>query len=85
MGTLMQTPIDLTYLADTVLITRYFETLGAVKKAVSVIKKRGGRHETTIRELRFADGSLTVGPPLSGFQGVLTGVPTILSSTDDKL
>src|SRR6185295_2903925 len=48
MGAMMTTPIDLTYLADTVLITRYFEAMGAVKKAVSVIKKRGGFHESTI-------------------------------------
>jgi circadian clock protein KaiC len=78
MGATMSTPIDLTYLADTVLITRYFETCGAVKKAVSVIKKRGGAHESTIREFLVDSGGIKVGPPLQQFQGVLTGVPILL-------
>ena len=74
----MQTPVDLTYLADTVIITRFFEALGTVRKAVSVIKKRGGAHETTIREFRIQKGGIVVGEPLKNFQGVLTGVPSLV-------
>jgi circadian clock protein KaiC len=78
MGATMSTPIDLTYLADTVLITRFFEASGSVKKAVSVIKKRGGAHEPTIREFSVSKAGIKVGEPLHQFQGVLTGVPTYL-------
>lgn len=75
MGHMMNTPIDLTYLADTVFITRYFENAGTVKKAVSVIKQRSGLHESTIRELTFTKDGIKVGEPLTEFKGVLTGVP----------
>ena len=75
MGHMMNTPIDLTYLADTVVITRYFEASGSVRKAVSVIKHRSGVHETTIREFSFSNKGLEVGKPLTQFKGVLTGVP----------
>jgi circadian clock protein KaiC len=78
---LMQTPVDLTYLADTVLITRFFEARGAVKKAVSVVKKRGGVHETMIREFRIGQDGITVGPPLAEFQGVLSGMPSYFGKT----
>jgi circadian clock protein KaiC len=77
MGHLMTTPVDLTYLADTVLITRFFESRGSVKKAVSVIKKRGGSHETTIREFSLGSHGVVVGSPLNQFQGVLSGVPQL--------
>ncbi len=80
MGAMMSTPVDLTYLADTVIIARYFEALGAVKKAISVIKKRGGFHESTIREFTISKEGIRVGPPLSEFQGVLTGVPTFMGN-----
>ncbi len=72
----MQTPVDVTYLADTVVLLRYFEALGRVKRAVSVIKKRTGRHEDTIREFSIGAQGLSLGPPLTGFQGVLRGTPT---------
>ncbi len=72
----MHSPIDLSYLTDTVVLLRYFEFRGAVKKAISVIKKRSGAHEETIREFRLSSNGIFVGPPLSEFQGVLTGVPT---------
>jgi len=72
----MQSPVDLSYLTDTVVLLRYFEFCGAVKKAISVIKKRSGAHEETIREFRLGPSGVHVGPPLSKFQGVLTGVPT---------
>jgi circadian clock protein KaiC len=70
----MQAPVDTTYLADTVILFRYFEARGEVRQALSVVKKRSGRHERTIRELRL-DGGIRVGPPLVEFQGVLTGTP----------
>ena len=74
----MKSPVDVTYLADTVILLRYFEALGKVRRAVSVIKKRTGRHEETIREFRITHVGLTLGEPLSGFQGVLRGVPTFV-------
>lgn len=73
----MQTPIDVTYLADTVITFRFFEAEGAVHKAISVIKKRTGDHERTIRELTIAPNAIRVGPPLSEFRGVLTGTPVL--------
>jgi circadian clock protein KaiC len=71
----MKAPVDVTYLADTVILLRYFEALGRVRRAMSVIKKRTGAHESTIREYRIGDRGLTVGQPLVGFQGILRGVP----------
>jgi circadian clock protein KaiC len=72
----MTAPVDLSYLADTVVLLRYFEAMGSVRKAVSVIKKRSGHHESTIREYKITGRGVEVGEPLSDFQGVLTGVPT---------
>jgi circadian clock protein KaiC len=74
----MGTPIDVSYLADSVIITRFFEALGTIRKAISIIKKRSGPHEGAVRELVMSKGGVTVGPPLSDFQGVLTGVPSYL-------
>jgi circadian clock protein KaiC len=71
----MKAPIDVTYLADTVILLRYFEAAGNVRRAISVIKKRTGSHESTIREYRIDGRGLTIGAPLSEFQGVLRGVP----------
>ncbi len=76
----MQSPVDVTYLADTVILLRYFEAFGKVRRAVSVIKKRTGWHEDTIREFRLGIGGLSVGEPLKEFQGVLRGVPTFVGS-----
>ena len=67
--------VDVSYLADTVILLRYFEHAGAVRRAISVVKKRGGAHESTIRECRVERGGLRVGEPLREFRGVLTGVP----------
>jgi circadian clock protein KaiC len=78
----MKQPIDLTYLADTVILLRYFEAMGRVRRAISVIKKRMGPHEDTIRELHIGNSGLTIGPPLHEFQGVLRGVPTYLGSKE---
>ncbi|MGQ3029129.1 MAG: ATPase domain-containing protein, partial [Ferrovibrionaceae bacterium] len=74
----MKTPVDITYLADTVILLRYFEARGRVRRAVSVIKKRAGAHETTIRELAVTSDGLDVGPPLDNFQGVLRGIPVLV-------
>jgi circadian clock protein KaiC len=72
----MQAPVDVTYLADTVILLRYFEASGRVRRAVSIIKKRSGFHESTIREYQISNAGLFLGGPLEGFQGVLRGVPT---------
>jgi circadian clock protein KaiC len=71
----MKSPVDVTYLADTVILLRYFEAQGRVRRAISVIKKRTGEHEDTIREYKIGTKGLTLGEPLSGFQGILRGVP----------
>jgi circadian clock protein KaiC len=80
----MKAPVDVTYLADSVLVLRYFEAFGQVRRAVSVLKKRTGRHENTIREFSIGDTGLNVGPPLDKFQGVLRGVPQYVGQTDSK-
>jgi circadian clock protein KaiC len=74
-GSAMHSPVDTTYLADTVVLLRYFEFKGEVRQAISVIKKRSGPHERTIREFRLAPGRVVVGDALRHFHGVLTGVP----------
>jgi len=81
----MKAPVDVTYLADTVILLRYFEALGRVRRAVSVIKKRTGRHEEAIREFRICDTGLKVGKPLTEFQGVLRGVPTFVGNAGPLL
>ncbi|MDZ4690941.1 ATPase domain-containing protein [Terricaulis sp.] len=74
----MKSPVDLTYLADTVILLRYFEALGRVRRAISVIKKRTSGHENTIREYIIDKRGLTLGEPLINFHGVLRGVPTMV-------
>jgi circadian clock protein KaiC len=74
----MGAPVDVSYLADTVLLTRFFEARGAMKKAVSIIKKRSGMHEDTIRELTMSEKGIHLGPPLVDFEGIMTGVPRFL-------
>lgn len=71
----MSAPVDVSYLADNVVLTRYFETEGCVRKAISVMKKRSGAHENTIRELTLSGAGIKVGPPLKAFRGIMTGVP----------
>ena len=83
----MQSTVDLTYLADTVVLSRYYEDRGEVKQALSVIKKRSGHHERTIREMRLSKNGIALGEPLRTLQGVLSGVPTFLSDaskTDER-
>jgi circadian clock protein KaiC len=72
---------EVSYLADTVILLRYFEVNGSVRQAISVVKKRSGDHERTIRECRVQKGGLFVGEPLRDFQGVLTGVPSYTGAT----
>jgi circadian clock protein KaiC len=79
----MSTGIDVSYMADNVLILRYFEAQGAVQKAVSVFKKRGSAHETTLRRFDITPRGIVVGPVLSNFQGILTGVPMILGADNE--
>ncbi|HEX2918735.1 MAG TPA: ATPase domain-containing protein [Edaphobacter sp.] len=75
-----ESPIDVSYLADTVLLFRYFESEGTIRQALSVVKKRSGPHERSIRELIFGEGTIKVGQPLAEFEGVLTGSPTFIGS-----
>jgi circadian clock protein KaiC len=77
----MGAPVDVSYLADSVILTRFFEARGAVHKAISVIKKRSGVHETTLRELMLTERGIQLGKPLVDFEGVLTGVPRQLGGT----
>ncbi|WP_053151606.1 ATPase domain-containing protein [Pseudomonas sp. Pf153] len=81
----MQAPVDITYLADTVILLRYFEALGKVRRAISIIKKRTGSHESTIREYRIGNQGMTIGEPLEAFQGVLRGVPTYMGADNPLL
>ncbi|ELQ15694.1 ATPase domain-containing protein [Xanthomonas translucens] len=71
----METPLDLSYLSDSVLMLRYFEVDGTVRRALSVVKKRSGQHENTIREFRLSRNGIDVGPPLKGFSGIFSGTP----------
>jgi circadian clock protein KaiC len=81
----MNTPIDASYLADAVVLLRYFESKGEVRQAISVMKKRGSQHERTIREFRLDGGSIKVGEALRDFRGILTGVPVYEGSSDPLL
>lgn len=81
----MKAPVDVTYLADTVILLRYFEASGRVRRAISVIKKRTGPHEDTIREYQIDERGLTVGGSLEGFQGVLRGVPIYTGQPESLL
>ena len=81
-GTQMVTPVDASYLADAVILLRYFESRGEVRQAISVMKKRGGEHERTIRDFALQGGGIQVGPPLRDFRGVLTGVPVESGGTE---
>ena len=77
----MKQTIDVTYLSDTVIMLRYFEAFGHVRRAISVMKKRVGSHESTIREFTISAEGLVLGEPLQEFQGVLRGVPTYVGQS----
>jgi circadian clock protein KaiC len=81
MGAAMFSPIDVSYIADTIFMLRFFEALGEVKKALSVVKKRTGKHESTLREFGVVRNKLHVGEPLAQFRGVLTGVPEFVGGS----
>jgi circadian clock protein KaiC len=77
LGAAMQSSVDVSYLADCVILLRYFEAHGRIRKAVSIVKKRSGSHETSIRDFILArDEGIAIGAPLEEFRGVLTGIPT---------
>jgi circadian clock protein KaiC len=78
----MKAPVDVTYLADTVILLRYFEAMGRVRRAISVIKKRTSAHEDTIREYCIGANGITLGEPLTNFQGVLRGVPEMIGTSE---
>jgi circadian clock protein KaiC len=82
-GMPLQSAVDVSYLADNILLLRYFESQGAVRQAISTIKKRSGAHEHTIRELRLGPKGIHIGQPLHDFQGVLTGTPTFLGGAKE--
>jgi circadian clock protein KaiC len=84
LGTNMQSPVDTSYLADSVVLLRYFEYAGKVKKAISVVKKRSGAHEESIRELRFDKNGIHLSEPLTKFRGILTGVPVEIASETSR-
>jgi circadian clock protein KaiC len=71
----MTSTVDVSYLADTVILLRYFEAAGEVRQTISVLKKRTGPHERSIRELHISSDGLHIGEPLRGYRGILTGVP----------
>jgi circadian clock protein KaiC len=78
----MDTPLDMSYLSDAVVMLRYFEVAGVVRRALSVVKKRSGNHEHTIREFRLSSHGLKLGPPLTQFSGIFTGTPQYVGDTD---
>lgn len=81
----METPVDISYLSDAVIMLRYFEHEGVVRRAMSVVKKRSGDHEHTIREFKLSTGGISVGPPLSQFSGIFSGTPTYLGDAGPLL
>jgi circadian clock protein KaiC len=81
----MASPVDTTYLADNVILFRFFELGGCVRRAISVVKMRNGKHERTIREFDINERGILVGEPLAQFQGILTGVPTYAGKTEPLL
>ena len=82
-GDQVAAPIDVSYLSDTVLLIRYFETHGEIRRAISVVKKRSGPHEVAVREMRIGAGGIILGQPLKTFQGVLSGVPQFRSDAGE--
>lgn len=74
-GDRVASPVDISYLADTVLLLRYFEATGAIRRAISVVKKRSGHHEVLVRDMRITPDGIGIGEPLTQFQFVLSGRP----------
>jgi circadian clock protein KaiC len=84
-GPRTETPTDVSYMADTVVLLRYFEAAGQVRKGISVVKKRHGGHERSVRELRLSDEGIEVGAPITDFRGVLSGELTYTGSEDQLM
>jgi circadian clock protein KaiC len=80
----MQTEVDVSYLADTVILLRHFEAEGEIRQVLSVIKQRVGQHERGLRELRMSEKGIDISETLSNFRGVLTGAPDLLGQTGQK-
>jgi circadian clock protein KaiC len=85
LGAAMSSPIDVSYLADNVLLLRYFEASGEVRQALSVVKRRSGPHERSIRQLLIRNGKVAIGEPLKNFTGVLTGTPEFVGGGEPLL
>jgi len=85
LGAALKTPIDASYMADNVLLFRYFETSGEIRQAISMVKKRTGKHERTIREFSLSSAGLEIGSPLIDFHGVLGGTPHYRGSSEDLI
>jgi len=85
LGTAMTSPVDVTYLADSVIVLRYFEAFGNVMQALAVVKKRTGGHERSIRQFHLTSEGIRIGEPLKQFEGVLTGVPVFRGQREDLL
>ncbi len=83
-GSHMESPVDTSYLADSVVLFRYFEYAGKVKKAISVVKKRSGPHEESIREQRFSERGIELSEPLTQFRGILSGIPEEIAPAREK-
>jgi circadian clock protein KaiC len=74
-GSMQTHGLDVSYVSDTVILLRFFEAEGRIRKAISIVKNRSGRHEDTIREMRIDDQGIRIGAALSQFRGILTGAP----------
>ena len=85
LGAAMQSVVDVSYLADCVILMRYYEAMGRIHKAISIVKKRSGMHETAIREFKMDDKGISIGEPLEKFRGILTGIPTYERDGRDRL
>ncbi len=84
-GENMRSPVDTSYLADSVVMLRYFEFDGQVHKAISVLKKRSSLHESSIRELAFSAKGISISEPLRNFSGILSGVPRVTPEHHERL
>jgi circadian clock protein KaiC len=80
---MMSSKAELTYLADAVIVLRYFEVRGSVRQAISILKKRSGSHERTIREIQISSEGISISEPVEGLQGVLRGTPSFLPGYED--
>lgn len=85
LGSSMATPVDVSYLADTVVLLRFFEAHGRVRRAISVVKKRSGGHEHSIREFQIGPGGIVVGAPVTDFHGVLSGSPVFVGASEQLM